>query len=416
MSDNYNQYDREQEMERRREEKRRQLREKRRKERERQMKIRRGIVIVLLLIIVVLIIVLISSCCRACGKDDGTSSQTSSQTAVENASDTQENSTEPSDDTAATQPSVQETAVKPAIEDDGQSVGQMDGSVYVWKQKAFELFYGDADMAQPYAQFINSASQTLAERGITTFSMIVPNHTEFGLPERLKNTDVGISTESQLDYINAAYNSMNRNTVIPINPYNKLAEHCNEYIYFNSDHHWTGLGAYYAYAAFAEQNGLPVLSLADCTEKSVDGFSGTLGNIAESPLEEDSVHYWVFPYEVNNTITESDGSVFEMDSCYYEDSDNYGLFLCGDNPLEVITSQSPAANGQKIAIVHESYGNAFTPYLTYNFSEVYSIDFRSWEGNLGNFCTEHGISHVIFLNGVMSSATQIQIDSMESIV
>ena len=57
-----------------------------------------------------------------------------------------------------------------------------------------------------------------------------------------------------------------------------------------------------------------------------------------------------------------------------------------------------------------------TLYLCPRCGEVYSIDFRSWEGNLGEFCKENGISNVIFLNGVMSSATQMQIDSMESIL
>ena len=84
--------------------------------------------------------------------------------------------------------------------------------------------------------------------------------------------------------------------------------------------------------------------------------------------------------------------------------------------LEVIKSQSPSASKEKVAIIHESYGNAFVPYLTYNFSEVYSIDFRSWNGSLKTFCQQKGITNVIFLNGVMSSATQVQLDSIENIL
>ena len=92
------------------------------------------------------------------------------------------------------------------------------------------------------------------------------------------------------------------------------------------------------------------------------------------------------------------------------------MFIYGDNPIEVLKSSSPSANGEKIAIIHESYGNAFVPYLTYNYSEVYSIDFRSWSGSLKTFCQQKGITNVIFLNGVMSSATQVQLDSIESIL
>ncbi len=397
-----------------REERRRQRKQK---QKQQQLKTRRTIIIVLSVLIVILLIVMVCACNRSKKNNGGTENSTQSSTSAQNSStpDSQQNVSEPST-VQKPAPLPTATTTNPLADDDGQSVGQMEGSVYVWNQQAFELFYGDPDMAQPYAEFINKASEKLASDGIKTFSIIVPNHVEFGLPERLKNTDEGVTTLSQAEYISAAYGSMNPEFTAPINVYDKLSEHNNEYIYFNSDHHWTGLGAYYAYTAFAEQTGLTPLSLADCTEQSIDGFTGSLTNIAESQLKEDSVHYWQFPYAVSNTIHTTDGTTYELDSCYSEVAESYGVFLEGDNPLEVIKSESPAATSGKVAIVHESYGNAFTPYLTYNFSEVYSIDFRSWEGNLGEFCKENGISNVIFLNGVMSSATQMQIDSMESII
>ncbi len=392
-------------------------RRRKQKQREQQLKTRRTIII-LLSLIVILLIVMVCACNRSQKNSHNAENSTQNSTSAENSSST-ENSSELSTVQTPTQNSTQlptSVVAKPLADDDGQSVGQMEGSVYVWNQQAFELFYGDPDLAQPYAEFINKASEKLASDGIKTFSIIVPNHVEFGLPERLKNTDEGVTTLSQAEYISAAYSSMNPEFAAPINVYDKLSEHNNEYIYFNTDHHWTGLGAYYAYTAFAEQTGLTPLSLEDCTEQSIDGFTGSLANIAESELKEDSVHYWQFPYAVSNTIHTEDGTTYELDSCYSEFSESYGVFLEGDNPLEVIKSESPSATSGKVAIIHESYGNAFTPYLTYNFSEVYSIDFRSWEGNLGEFCKENGISNVIFLNGVMSSATQMQIDSMESIL
>ena len=47
----------------------------------------------------------------------------------------------------------------------------------------------------------------------------------------------------------------------------------------------------------------------------------------------------------------------------------------GDNALTVLKSASKnAAAGKKIAVVKESYGNAFVPYLTNNYEEVHVID------------------------------------------
>lgn len=303
---------------------------------------------------------------------------------------------------------------KPQIKDDGKSTGMNDGGLYVWNKQGFELFFGNETMGERYAELMNKAADTLGP-SIKTYSVLVPNHTEMGLPDRLKNSDEGASTQPQDVYIKASYTNMAKN-VVPVNAYNKLSEHCNEYIYYASDHHWTGLGAYYSYTAFAEQAKLPVLNLGDCTETKIEGFQGTFTGMVSSELKKDTVSYWKFPYEVSVDITNSNGEELQVDSPYFDDADGYGVFIYGDNPLEVLKSQSPSANKEKVAIIHESYGNAFVPYLTYDYSEVYSIDFRSWSGSLKTFCQQKGITNVIFLNGVMSSATQVQLDSIENIL
>ena len=87
----------------------------------------------------------------------------------------------------------------------------------------------------------------------------------------------------------------------------------------------------------------------------------------------------------------------------------------GDNPLSVLKSSSDKAQDKKIAVVKESYGNAFAPYLTYNYKEVHVIDFRTFGKNLPQYCKENGIDEVLFLNGIMSANTQIQLDSMSTL-
>ncbi|MBQ1617029.1 MAG: hypothetical protein II086_07200, partial [Ruminococcus sp.] len=64
----------------------------------------------------------------------------------------------------------------------------------------------------------------------------------------------------------------------------------------------------------------------------------------------------------------------------------------------------------------ESFGNAFVPYLTYNYSEVHVMDLRTFRDNVGKsfqtYCQENGITDVLFSNGVMSANAQIQLDSI----
>lgn len=367
----------------------------------------RIIIVSVFVLLLVLIVVLIASCSNMVCSSRNSEGEPAAAEGEEATTEVPVPTTEPP-----------LTLNKPNIQDDGTTKGVNDGGLYVWNKKAFEMFYGTESMAERYAELMNTAATGLGS-SVKTYSIIVPNHIEFGLPDRLKNTDDGANTQPQDVYVKAGYDAMADN-VIPVNAYNKLSEHCNEYIYFNSDHHWTGLGAYYAYTAFAEQANLPVLQLNQCTEAKIDGFEGTLTNMVSSEIVKDTVSYWKLPYEVSNTITDSNGQEMEVDSPYYEDASpgdfTYSVFIYGDNPIEVLKSQSTAANGEKVAIIHESYGNAFVPYLTYNFSEVYSIDFRSWSGSLKQFCKENSITNVIFLNGVMSSATQIQLDSIQSIL
>lgn len=365
------------------------------------------------ILIIILLIVMISSVLRSCFPKEKTSQSVSTETkpvATTSASSNSNNdnkNTETGDDLS---PTYFKT---PQIKDDNTN-GTMAYNIYVWGKQAFELFGSDEARATTYAETINGFADKLS--GIKVYDMVIPNHTEMGLPQRLKDSDA--PSTSQADNIKSIYSKLS-DKVTPINAYNYLADHNSDYIYFGSDHHWTGLGAYYAYSAFAKTNNLPVLSLDDCTENKIEGFTGTFSNSA-SGLDADTVHYWDFPYSVTMDITDDSGNVNTYTSPYYQYAEpgslTYGVFIMGDHPLTVLKSSSEnATQGKKIAVIKESYGNAFVPYLTYNYEEVHVIDFRYFKQNLASYCKQNGIDEVLFLNGVMSANTQIQLDSMSGL-
>ncbi len=299
---------------------------------------------------------------------------------------------------------------------DNKAKGHFDNSSFIWNDKAFELFYGDDTLAKNYAKGINYCADKLGDN-FTVYDMIVPTHVEMGLPSRLIE-DGTVNSLSQSRNIGTAYKNMN-DSVIPVNCYNYLANHCNEYIYYNTDHHWSGLGSYYAYQAFAEKLGLPALNLKDCDENTIEGFYGTLANNVSADLPADTVTFWTFPYDTSNTIYYNGPNKSGTPSTvYYMNGvggpNTYGVFLWGDQPLEVLKSQSPKAKG-KIALVKESFGNAFAPYLTYNYEEVHVVDFRYFDSNLKEYCEKNKIDTVIFMNGVMSANTPMQVDKIKGL-
>ena len=360
------------------------------------------------ILIIILLVVMISSVFKGCFGSKQTNAPVSTETKPVATADTPNNKKNDIQDDLS--PTYFKT---PQIKDD-KSSGYSAYSIYVWNKQGFELFGSDEARATTYAETINGFADKL--NGITVYDMVIPNHTEMGLPQRLKDSDA--PSTSQAENIKSIYSKLSDN-VTPINAYNYLADHNDEYIYFGSDHHWSGLGAYYAYSAFAKTNDLPVLSLDDCTEQQIEGFTGTFSNTA-SGLDTDTVHYWEFPYEVTMDITDESGNLNTYTSPYYQYAEagslTYGVFIMGDHPLTVLKSASEnAEEGKKIAVIKESYGNAFVPYLTYNYEEVHVIDFRTFGDNLVSYCQQNGIDEVLFLNGVMSANTQIQLDSMSGL-
>lgn len=360
------------------------------------------------ILIIILLVVMISSVFKGCFGAKQTNAPVSTETKPVATADTPNNKKNDIQDDLS--PTYFKT---PQIKDD-KSSGYSAYNIYVWNKQGFELFGSDEARATTYAETINGFADKL--NGITVYDMVIPNHTEMGLPQRLKDSDA--PSTSQAENIKSIYSKLS-DKVTPINAYNYLADHNDEYIYFGSDHHWSGLGAYYAYSAFAKTNDLPVLSLDDCTEQQIDGFTGTFSNTA-SGLDTDTVHYWEFPYEVTMDITDESGNLNTYTSPYYQYAEagslTYGVFIMGDHPLTVLKSDSEnAEEGKKIAVIKESYGNAFVPYLTYNYEEVHVIDFRTFGDNLVSYCQQNGIDEVLFLNGVMSANTQIQLDSMSGL-
>lgn len=362
------------------------------------------------ILIIILLVVMISSVFKACFGAKQTSAPVSTETKPVATADTPKANDKKNEAQDDLSPTYFKT---PQIKDDNSN-GYSAYSIYVWNNQGFELFGSDEARATTYAETINGFADKL--NGITVYDMVIPNHTEMGLPQRLKDSDA--PSTSQAENIKSIYSKLS-DKVTPVNAYNYLADHNDEYIYFGSDHHWSGLGAYYAYSAFAKTNNLPVLSLDDCTEQQIEGFTGTFTNTA-SGLDTDTVHYWEFPYEVTMDITDESGNVNTYTSPYYQYAEagslTYGVFIMGDHPLTVLNSASENAEaGKKIAVIKESYGNAFVPYLTYNYEEVHVIDFRTFGDNLVSYCQQNGIDEVLFLNGVMSANTQIQLDSMSGL-
>ena len=312
-----------------------------------------------------------------------------------------------------TKPQADLTFETPNIPDDGSSgyTSASDQGLYIYKNAAYELCGASDEAGKDYAAAISEFKKSAPD--FTVYNMVVPTHTEFGIPQRLASE---IYTQSQSQNIKTIYSSYTED-VKPINCYNALCRHKDEYVYFNTDHHWTGLGAYYAYQAFCEQTGQQALALTDCTEQTIEGFEGSFYS-ADASLSPDSVHYWKFPYQTHAKRQEEPGAEMYDTDVYYEGaagSGAYITFIYGDSSL-FIEYNDTNKNGKKIAVVKESYGNAFVPYLTNNYEEVHIIDFRYFTQNIKEYMQENGITEILFLNNTMSANAAMQVDRIRELI
>ncbi len=378
-------------------------REKRRKK---KLFVRRATIVGVMLLIVILVVTLLVLGVKAIfniGGGDKTEETTAPTVAVSDASK----------NTGTL------TFNEPNIPDDKSIEGypsSMNSAVYIYNNAAYELFSGSESSAQDYADCISEFKKQVGS-DITVYNMVIPSHVEFGIPRRLIQ-DGTVQSSSQAENIRMIYSSYTED-VVPINCYNELSAHASEYIYFNTDHHWTGLGGYYAYKAFCEQTNQKVLDLSICTEHSIDGYEGSLIDCDGSLYNNlDTVHFWTFPYSTYAMRTESAGDEPYETTVYYEGASSgpytYGAFIWGDCALFVEHNQE-LSNGKKIAVIKESYGNAFVPYLTANYEEVHVIDFRYFDDNLKSYCITNGIDEVMFVNNIMAANTAIQVDRIRTL-
>lgn len=291
-------------------------------------------------------------------------------------------------------------------------MGEQRGALFMVKNTALEIFYGNAAIATDYCNVINTYKSAVGS-DVTVYNLIIPTHFEFGLPTKYKDK-VGKAQKPIIDHI---YNTLDP-SIVKVDAYSNIQKHykAGEYLYFNSDHHWTSLGAYRAYTAFANKAGFKPTPLKSFEKKTIDEFLGTFytstydKKLKEHPDRVDyykpACNYSVLNYRANGTDTYEGALLYENISAV---SAGYLVFMGGDIPLSKITTDNNT--GRSILIFKESYGNAFVPFLVSNYDTVYVADIRTFPFNAVTFAKENGIKEVLFINNTITSCTPPRIQN-----
>ena len=186
-----------------------------------------------------------------------------------------------------------------------------------------------------------------------------------------------------------------------------FAQHSGEYLYYNTDHHWTTNGAYYAYEDYCAAQGLIPFDRAAHEAVGVLDFLGTSWAKARTPFAAtDIITYYKLDnpmqlYRVTVGGTAVTGKDMQPDgepvglynAAQWGQYDKYAAFLHGNNGFSRITGDGTG----KVLVVKDSYANSFVPYLTANYAQIDVVDFRNFTSGLDGIIAENDYDQVLVL-------------------
>ena len=181
----------------------------------------------------------------------------------------------------------------------------------------------------------------------------------------------------------------------------ELNKHKTEKIYYKTDHHWTTLGAFYAFQAAAPSLGID----GDLSGKYVsytvsDSFNGMLASNSGVNLgEKEQIDIYVPTEEDTDLIVdyvdEGKRSTSLYDSSKLKEKDQYTVFLGGNSSLLDIRTVSTST--KRLLLVKDSFANSFIPFLTPYYREIVVVDPRYYSGTINDLMDSYRISEVLFL-------------------
>jgi hypothetical protein len=245
--------------------------------------------------------------------------------------------------------------------------------------------------------------------GRRVISMIIPTGFPFYAPGAYMQ-----DSRDQKSAIEHLYSLLD-SRVVTVDVYPHIEAFKDEYLYFRSDHHWTARGAYRAYIAFCEALGLDPCDVGSWESGQYEGFIGFFyrqvqqhpqaASVSDNP---DTVEFFIPPTEhtavaYGSALMEGGKEILVVDSGLPEGTVNlYSAFTQGDHPL--IHIQTGTNNGKSVAVIKESFANAFIPYLLAHYQDIFVIDFRNFNRenqpvlNLAGFAAEHDIGDILIIN------------------
>lgn len=294
--------------------------------------------------------------------------------------------------------------------------GESLGSIFVVGDSAYNYYSFSKTVSDEYVSVVNNLADKLKGKA-TVYNMIVPTSIDVTLDNATRNS---ITSSNQRKAILYMYSNMNSD-VGKCYIYNLLHQHRDEYIYFRTDHHWTALGAYYAYTAFMTQLGKNAYSLDSFKEHNMGAFVGsyyTQTRVSSLNSNPDNLIAYE-PFSTNSLkMINKDNQYIDYnivtDVSRWNNTSKYSAFIGGDNAYTEINNPN-VTDGSSVLVIKESFGNAMVPFLVENFQNVYVIDYRYYKDSVSELIDKNNIENVVFVNNISITSTSDRVLELKDI-
>lgn len=307
-------------------------------------------------------------------------------------------------------PSVDTTVNEVENNTDSNEAEFLSDGYIIYRNAVYSIPYLVKSVAKQYGEAIDRYSELFPESRVSI--LVAPLSSGMIDNESIKKKIT--NQKSIIDSINS-YCGENINK---INVYDALYAHRNEHIYFSSDHHWTALGAYYAYAEFARSVGLEPTPIEEMEKVLLNSaWKGTAYSMTgdERTKEFSDELYAYLPTKDNTMTVYAKNGTSKKNGCIRTSYKSYTAFIDGDNPYTIISVPDNPSD-MTVLVLKDSYGCAFVPYLCEHYRTIIVADPRHVGFDLYDLLKDYPLKDIIFMTNIFNPNVSSWVKNVNRII
>ena len=238
---------------------------------------------------------------------------------------------------------------------------------------------------------LNCINEFASKVAAPIYSMLIPSSFSI-LQDKLPSNASSIDELEVIKDISSKYPE-----ITFIDATTNLENHKKEYIYYKTDHHWTTVGAFYAYQAWHNADDKDLDSY-DIKEVSTDFLGSLYSKVLNNNTAFDKIELFYQKNQINYEVTYNFNQK-KSDTLYdfskLKTKDQYQIFLGGNYPE--ITIHTSNNNNHSILLFKDSFANAFIPFLLNDYENIYIIDLRYFNKYINTYLEDKDIDEILFL-------------------